>query len=62
MPIEDALSQESYSEKGTEKESEERNTLHLNIGYTRLESAKGRWDTLLELLGGTRPTDGRLQV
>ena len=62
MSSNDTLPPESQLEEDLEREGQERNTLNLNIGYTRLEIVKGRWDTLLELLRETRPTDGRLQV
>ena len=31
-------------------------------GLTEIESSRARWDTLIEILKETRPTQGRMQV
>ena len=46
---------------GNEESNEEKyRTESLNKGFTKLEASRGRWETLLEVLGETRPADGRM--
>ena len=45
-----------------ENNKEKHRAESLNKGFTKLEANRGRWETLLDVLGETRPADGRIQV
>ena len=54
-----SMENENINEESNE---EKYRTESFNKGFTKLEASRGRWETLLEVLGETRPADGRMQV